>query len=457
MTLYGEPRVWLERFPEGQASEIYCDHLGLRYRGEVIRAASWSPSWGEPLDQDVYFRIILMSRRSANLRPQISGSRIAVCLPGTMPSRRRASSTGEVAAIRETQALYLASDDPEADLIRSTLRRRQQGLEQELLGEDSVRYSRGAVMTGVGPAMDATDIAAVFAGVDPLEWFQRLGARLLSQSYPALPIDASGLERAITEDDIPQLHRAILDHPGGDDEVLTALGPALGFSSHAAPGVFDTSNCQPLSILREWFSQQPEQASFHAARTYLAHETGLTMPLAHLCLLLFVHTESPPMEIRLTSRDGLSTVDGRPLLTTRLTSGLIPLLPWDMNLAGPGAQIGGESEPGWEDTIQHLSYLSTNLAALVQGSDMATAEAVLAHSLQLLSQELAQSRGVLAQFAQASGGPHPLDQPAHWIGLQPSSTKLLPGSPAYTGRFGACIQTHAWWKMISGPCTGWRR
>ena len=88
---------------------------------------------------------------------------------------------------------------------------------------------------------------------------------------------------------------------------------------------------------------------------------------------------------------------------------------------------------------------------------MATAEAVLAHSLQLLSQELAQSRGVLAQFAQASGGPHPLDQPAHWIGLQPSSTKPLPGSPAYTGRFGACIQTHAWWKMISGPCAGRRR
>ena len=362
LTSYGEPRVWVERFPQGQSSEIYCEHLGLRYRGEVIRAASWSPSWGEPLDQDVYFRIVLMSRRNANLRPRISDGRIAVCLPAATSSRRRASSSGELATIRETQAIYLASGDAEADLIRTTLRRRQEEIEQELLGEDSVRYSQGAVVTGVTSAIDATELTTIFAGVDPMEWFQRLAARLLSQAYPVLPVETSALTRAITHEDVPEVHRAIFNQPGGDRDVLPALGPALGISGHGLPGEFDPSNCRAFDLLREWFVQQPDQADWRAARHYLAHEIGLTTPLAHLYLLLFVHSESPPVEIRLASRDNLSSIDGRPLLTTRLTNDLIPLLRWDLSIAESGVQIGAESEPEWEDTLQHLSYLSTNLA-----------------------------------------------------------------------------------------------
>jgi len=405
LTLYGEPRVWLEQFPEGQASEVHRDHLGLRYRGEVIRAPSWSSSWGEPLDDGVYFRIVLMTRRNAALRPRISDPRIAVCLPAIRSSQRRASSTGELAAIRETQAIFLASGDADADLIRSTLRRRQEGLEQELLGEDSVRYSQGAVVTGVDSAIDATDVAAIFAGVDPNEWFQRLAARLLNQAYPTLPVETSSLSRAITHDDVPELYRAIFNQAGGNPEVLTSLGPALGLSGHATPGEFDASNCQPFDLLRDWLIQQTEPVDWRAASHYLAHEIGLTAPLANLYLLLFVYSESPPVEIRLKSRDNVSTVNGRPLLTSRLTNDLIPLLLWDPRMVERGAQISPESEPGWEDTIQHLSYLSTNLAANIQGPDTATAEAVLAHDLESLSQELSQSHSVLAQLYQATGEP----------------------------------------------------
>ena len=346
-----------------------------------------------------------MTRRSANLRPRISDARIAVCLPGTRSSRRRTSSTGELAAIRETQAIYLASGDADADLIRTTLRRRQEGLEQELLGEESVRYSQGAVVTGANSTIDARDVAGIFAGGDPHEWFQRLAAQLLNQAYPVLPIDTSSLNRPLTNEDVPELHRAIFNHPGADMDVLSALGPALGFSGRATPGEFDASDCQVFDLLREWLIQQTEPVDWRAARHYLAHEIGLTAALAHLYLLLFVYSESPPVEIRLASREGVSTVNGRPLLTSRLTNDLIPLLLWDPELVEPGAQMGRESEPGWEDTIQHLSYLSTNLAANIQGPNTATAEAVLAHDLESLSRELSQCHSILAQLYQATGEP----------------------------------------------------
>ena len=402
MTLYGEPRVWLEQFPEGQATQIYCGHLGLRYPGEVIRAASWSPAWGEPLDQDVYFRIVIINRRRGTLRPRIGDARIAVCFPGATSSRRRTGFIGELASIRETQAIYLSSGGIDADLIRTTLRRRQEGLERELLGEESVRYSQGALLTGANATIDASQ---VFAGIDPSEWFQRLAGRLLDQAYPTLPVDLSRLNRTMTPEDVPELHRAIFGHAGGDPGVLSAFGPALELSSQAAPGEFDASHCRVFDLLREWFSRQSQRTDWQAAHRYLAHEIGLTGALAHLYLLLFVHCGSPPMEIKLTSRDGVPMVDGSPLLTRRLTNDLIPLLLWDPAIPGPGAQIGRESSPEWEDTLQHLSQLSPGLAAHIHWTETATAEAVLAHDLESLSLELSQSHSLLAQLYQAAGQP----------------------------------------------------
>lgn len=36
MTLYGEHRVWLKQFPQGEPTAFSHVHLGLRYPGEVV-------------------------------------------------------------------------------------------------------------------------------------------------------------------------------------------------------------------------------------------------------------------------------------------------------------------------------------------------------------------------------------------------------------------------------------
>ncbi|HLF03954.1 MAG TPA: hypothetical protein VI855_01900, partial [Dehalococcoidia bacterium] len=171
MIPYGEPRIWLERFPLGEAQPFTCEHGGLVYPGEVIRASRWSPSWGEPLSGDRYFRIVLLQQRRAGLQAAIHDPRIALCLPSTGPSRQRSQLSGELATLRETQAVYFTQRDTEADLIRRTLERRQQGLENELLAQESARYGSGVLLTGGG---ESTYPTGFFAGTDPLDWFSRI-------------------------------------------------------------------------------------------------------------------------------------------------------------------------------------------------------------------------------------------------------------------------------------------
>ena len=139
MTLYGESRVWLEQFPLGQPTPFTHDHLGLRYTGEVIRADIWKPAWGETLEGEAYFRIVLLRRARGNLRPSIKDPRIALCLPSGGLSRQRGRMSGELASIRETMAIYLGQPDAEAQVIRGTLQRRQVDLEEQLLGEEAAR------------------------------------------------------------------------------------------------------------------------------------------------------------------------------------------------------------------------------------------------------------------------------------------------------------------------------
>jgi hypothetical protein len=115
LTLYGEPQVWREQFPLGEARPFTHDYHGLRYPGEVVRAETWSPRWGEPLRGEIFFRIILLRQRRGGLRPTIGDPRIVLCLPASGLSRRRGRLSGELAGVREAQARYSTLRSAEGD------------------------------------------------------------------------------------------------------------------------------------------------------------------------------------------------------------------------------------------------------------------------------------------------------------------------------------------------------
>ena len=409
MTLYGEPEVWLEQFPLREPKSIECDHLGLRYTGEVIRADRWSSSWGAPLEGDTFFRIILLRQRRSEFSPDIRDPRIAVCLPGAGLSRQHSRLTGELATTRETRAVYLSQRDTQADLIRRTLQRRQQELEEELLAEESIRYSDGRVLTmsteSTGPDHENSP-AAFFTGLDPASWFCRIAGWLLARAYPTLPINHDALPRTVTKDDAPSLHRAIFQQAGGPTAILEQLGPGLGLSLPGDPRAYDPSQSPVFGLIRKRIASEPVPAKWPALFGYLTREVGLTGPLATLFLLLYLHREKPELELRLSPSHRLALVGGPPLAGTRLGGDLVPLLRWDDAFGGQdnsvwAISIGPVTEPDWNDALPHLSTLSPGLAPVSVEQELQPQEQTLVRRLDALAAELAQTQELIALLERA--------------------------------------------------------
>ena len=393
MTLYGEPEVWLEQFPLREPRSLACDHFGLRYTGEVIRADRWSSSWGAPLEGDTFFRVILLRQRRAEFSPDIRDPRIAVCLPGPGLSRQHSRLTGELATTRETQA----------DLIRRTLQRRQQELEEQLLADESVRYSDGRILT----SSDCEDSPApFFVGLDPVAWFCRIAGWLLARAYPTLPINQEALSRPVTGDDASGLHRAIFQQAGAPPALLEQLGPGLGLSLPSSPGTYDPSQSPVFGLVRSRMASEPVPAKWPDLFGYLTRDVGLTGPLAKLFLLLYLHWARPELELRLSPSHQLALVSGRPLAGTRLGGDLVPLLRWDQKIgdqesAGWAVSIGPATEPEWNDALPHLSTLSPGLAPVSVDQELQPQEQTLLRHLDALAAELAQAQELIALLERA--------------------------------------------------------
>ena len=400
MTLYGEPRVWLEEFPLEQPVPLTYDHLGLRYYGEIIRADGWSPAWGEPLTGDVFFRIVLLRQRRAPRRPTILDSRIALCLPGPGLSRRRNRLAGELSTIRETQAVYLTHRDAEAGLIRTTLERREAGLEQEFMGEESVRYSEGEILIDSGHPPDP---ASFFAGLDPIAWCSLLAGWLLARAYPTLPVNGAILPRPVTADDPAHLHSAIFAQRDSSSGILAELGPGLGLDPTGGPEYLDMSKCPVAGLIRSRLASLPVPAPWMELYHYLAHQIGLTGPLATLYTLLYLFAEKPELELRLSPDHQLALLEGRRLLGRRLTSDLVPSLLWDQRIADWATTIGPATEPQWIDTLLYLSALSPDLTTGDEMDDFRSQEGLLLGKVSALSQDLNQATGFLELLGGTAG------------------------------------------------------
>ncbi|MCH7620916.1 MAG: hypothetical protein IH870_03365 [Chloroflexi bacterium] len=392
MTIYGEPRVWLEEFPLGEPQAFAHDYLGLRYPGEVIRANSWDPVWGEPLTGELYFRIVLLLRRQGAptaRRSEVHDARIAVCTPGAGVSRQRGRLTGELTTIRETQALYLTQRDAETELIRTTLRRRQEGLEQQLMSEESLRYSSGSVVSG--PERVAYP-GNPFVGMDPIGWFGSIAGWLLSEAYQSRPIQSVELPRPFTPEDAAPLFAALFQQSGAAPEVLPEVlsdfGPGLELLQ--SPESLEPRGNPVAELIADYLETSPVPAPWQALHHYLAHQVGLTGPLATLHLLLFLHREKPELEVRLAADYQPALLGGEILFGSRITSDLVPVLAWDPQLSEGATTIGPITDPNWNDTLTYISLINPDLHPVAPGESPSLQESQLRDGIDDLVQQAAE-------------------------------------------------------------------
>jgi len=98
---------WFGLFATDAVTPVTGVHLGIEYRGEVVRAERWSPSLGLGLglERDTHFKIVLLRQRPKLGLPKLADSNVAVCVPAARTSRQAQRIIGEITAAK--QAAYL--------------------------------------------------------------------------------------------------------------------------------------------------------------------------------------------------------------------------------------------------------------------------------------------------------------------------------------------------------------
>ena len=393
-------------YPVGDPKPVTVDYQSLQYRGEVVLLNRWTIAWGQPLQEDIYFRIILLRNPTQVPTSDILDSRIAVCIPGRGSSRGRGHVARDLAALRETQALYLTQRDPESAFMRSYLERQREELEGQLASEEVVRYASGHI---VSPTVLGDDWGQLFAVREPGAWFQRLADALLSWAYPALPLDSSLMPRPLTAEDIPRLHEAIFASSEKDRAPLGEFGPALGLSTVQAPLVLDPGECQVFRRVRAELESRHEEIPWKDIHLLLAHAVGLTRPLATCYLFAFAYCEQPETELGLAPDHALSFRDGRPVRGGRLTQEFIPFLPWRDDLYSEKivALRLARREVTWNDALQYTSLLCQGLTEIEEGSpDVSKEEVELLDALHGLAGDAGRAGEALEALSRTVSSPN---------------------------------------------------
>ena len=354
-------------YPVGEPQPFTVEYRSLQYRGEVVLLNRWTIAWGQPLQEDIYFRIVLLRNPTQVPTSDILDSRIAICIPGRGSSRGRGHVVRDLAALRETQALYLTQRDPESAFMHTYLERQRKELEGQLASEEVARYASGHILS---PTVLGDDMGQLFAVREPTAWFQSLANALLSWAYPALPLDSSQMPRPLTAEDIPRLHEAMFSSSEEDRAPLGEFGPALGLSTVQATLVLDPGECQVFRRVRAELESWQGELLWKDIHLLLAHAAGLTRPLATCYLFAFAYTGQPETELGLAPDHGLTFRDGRSVRGGRLTQEFIPFLPWRDDLYSEKivALRLARREVTWNDALQYTSLLCQGLTEIEEGS-----------------------------------------------------------------------------------------
>jgi hypothetical protein len=219
-----------------------------------------------------------------------------------------------------------------------------------------------------------------------------------------LPLNAAALPRPVAATDAAELYAAIFDQPGGRPDTLELLGAALGLSTPSQPSVFNASSCPVMELIQGRLSGHSGPANWSDLHRYLAHDVGLTGPLANLFLLLYLHREGRDLAVGLSPSHSLTLLDGRPLPVRRLTSDLLPGLRWNERVADWARSVGPPAEPQWNDALQHLNLLSPRLTGVAEGGDFGPLELSLGQDIESLAQELSQAQDLLELLGRAQEG-----------------------------------------------------
>jgi hypothetical protein len=304
---------------------VHAEHGGILYAGEVVRAESWRAELGDPLVGDASFRVVFLESPASVAPGAFRDARIAVYVPGQRPPELSRAET-ELRALRETQSLFVTGPRETLDQQPPALAGEQAAAEDRVVAAWAESFRAGRIIAA--PPIEA-DLAFIFADGYWSTWAERIGLLLLRGAYRDPPLNASLLRLPLRpEQDAPVLLEAVL---GGTDGAagfaMDAFATGLGIASAVASRVPDLARCATIDLIASMAADGQDAAAIGHT---LAHERGLTYPLATLYLLLTVVREN--VELVLDAGHALRKRDGTPFAGERIVADDLPTLAWPADL-----------------------------------------------------------------------------------------------------------------------------
>jgi hypothetical protein len=360
---------------------VSVEHRGIVYTGEVIRTESWHPTHGQPLRADSYFRVVFLENPTDVFPRSLHDHRIAVYVPG---QRSAELERAEVAlrSLREAVGTY-ATDANTFDLLSAETR----DIEDHAVDAWAESFRGGHLISA--PSLDA-NLEDIFADGYWSTWAERIGALLLARAYPTTPVKAELLQIPIRpESDAPIIFEAaVADRTGPAAFALDSYGPALGLSSSLAPRISDISKSE---VAQRISSMAGDGWAPNDIGHALAHEIGLTYPLATAYLLLWISVGHH--SVRLRPGHGLLRRDGTPLGGDAIRPDDVPTLRWPFSLWERIEALSQADAPADADP-----YLVAFAGPVGQGEDL---QAAAARRISELQDDLPQVAQALTRLATA--------------------------------------------------------
>jgi hypothetical protein len=96
-------------FKPGELTPWRVVHRGIDYPGEIVVTEAWRPELGRKIaEDDIHFRIVVLTKPQNVAAESITDPRIALCIPGRAIKERRERYRVRGEVLREEASLYAA-------------------------------------------------------------------------------------------------------------------------------------------------------------------------------------------------------------------------------------------------------------------------------------------------------------------------------------------------------------
>ena len=380
--LLGEPQAW---------TVINC---GLEYRGEVVVAETVNPEWGQPLRDDLSFRLVFYTVPRRIPAGQIVDPRVAMAVPRRPADPAREALIREISSIHEAKERYVTSREAETLALRETMEEREASLSAELARRNALSYGQGRIYTQSGMSIRPSD---VFIGDDPGSWADNLAVAVLEKAFPTLPLGHGEFPHPLDAMTVEDVFRGIFQGDPAAAEEAASFAPALGLATREAPTVFDDAGCRVLEIIQRAVEAGGGEMPAGDAASLLRHTHGLSRSLAVLYLLAFVHHAGA--ELELVNGHSVQLRHGGLFIGDRITWDTVQEVSFSDSIDGDFRALRVRPPLVWNTVLPYASLLAEGFEASQEESSITEQEHKLLDALDDLASRIERSRQEVSTLA----------------------------------------------------------